>query len=183
MKHTNSVPSRALRAYSLLARWALILTMSVWCILMLLWATLYWVIVPRINDFRVQIESQASQALGLQVRIGTIEAYQNGLVPSVELRGVRLLDQQGRDALVLGKVVTSVSPQSALRLGFEQLFVESPVLELRKTAEGKVFIGGIELGGPGQGENPMVDWLFSQREIVIRNGSLRWTDESRLESN
>lgn len=151
--------------------------------LILLWATLHWLIVPRINDFRVQIEHQVSAVLGMQVRIGTINAFQNGFVPSVELRDIRLLDQQGRDALVLGRVVTSVSPQSALRLGFEQLFVEAPVLELRRTVDGKLFVGGVELGGPGQGENPVADWLFSQREIVIRNGSLRWTDERRPDSN
>ena len=156
------------------------LTLSAWAILFIVWAALHWIIVPRIDSFRAQLETRASQALGMQVQIGSISAYPNGLIPSVEIKGIRVLDSQGRDALVLGRVVTSISPQSALRLGFDQLYVEAPELEIRKTAQGMFFVGGIELtGGPDNAENPLTNWFFSQREIVLHNGGLHWTDESR----
>lgn len=179
MNPATANPSRSLRLYSAFARWMLILTLSAWGILILVWAALHWIIVPRIDDFRAQLETRATQALGMQVQIGAISAYQNGLIPSMEIKGIRILDSQGREALVLGKVVTSISPHSALRLGFDQLYVEAPTLEIRKTAQGKLFVGGIELaGGSENADSALADWLFSQREIVIHNGSLHWTDES-----
>ena len=179
MNPATATPSRFLRLYSAFARWMLVLTLSGWGMLILGWAALHWFIVPRIDDFRAQLETRASQAVGMQVQIGAISAYPNGLIPSVEIKGIRVLDSQGRDALVLGKIVTSISPQSALRLGFDQLYLEAPALEVRKTVQGKIFVGGIELVGSSENtDSALTDWLFSQREILIHNGSLHWTDES-----
>ena len=45
-----------------------------------LWLTLHWGILPRIEQWRPQIEAQASAALGIPVRIGRIEAASSGWV-------------------------------------------------------------------------------------------------------
>ncbi len=174
------VPSRLLKLLSALARWSLVLTFGAWLLVAGAWAALHWIIVPRIGDFRTDIEAQATRALGLTVKIGSIQAQTNGLIPSVDFRDVRLLDNQGRDALVLGRVVTAVSPHSALVLGFEQIYVEAPTLDIRRLANGSVVVGGITLSSGGdKQDNRAADWLFSQKEIVIRKGVLRWTDETR----
>ena len=173
-------PSRLLKVFSFLARWALVLTIGVWLVLGIAWAAVHWIIVPRIDDFRTDIEVQAKRALGLTVKIGAIEAKTNGLIPSVEFRDVRLLDETGRDALVLGRVLTAVSPRSALVLGFEQIYIEAPALDVRRKADGTIVVGGVNLStGGDQKDNPAAEWLFSQKEIVIRGGVLRWTDEKR----
>ena len=169
-----------LRLLSAVARWSLVLTFGAWLLVASAWAVLHWIIVPRIGDFRTDIEVQATRALGLTVKIGSIHAQTNGLIPSVDFRDVRLLDEQGRDALVLGRVVTAVSPHSALVLGFEQIYVEAPTLDIRRLANGTVVVGGITLSSGGdKPDNRVADWLFSQKEIVIRQGVLRWTDETR----
>ena len=173
-------PSRLLKMLSALARWSLVLTFGAWLLVAGAWAALHWIIVPRIGEFRTDIEVQATRALGLTVKIGSIQAQTNGLIPSVDFRDVRLLDEKGRDALVLGRVVTAVSPHSALVLGFEQIYVEAPALDVRRLANGSLVVGGITLSSGGdKQDNRAADWLFSQKEIVIRNGLLRWTDETR----
>jgi uncharacterized protein (TIGR02099 family) len=149
-------------------------------VMVLLAGILHWVIVPRIGDWRSDIEQRLSHELGIGVRIGIIEAQSRGIVPSFELRDVRFVDAQGRDALQLKRVFATLSPRSLLRLGFEQLVIEQPALDIRRDAQGVIHVAGMHMdpqakGGDGQ----LADWLFSQRELAIRGGTLRWTDELR----
>ena len=179
MNDVISTPSRWLRAFAALARWALWLLASAWVTLGLVWGGLHFVIVPRIGDLRPWLEQQASHSLGVTVRIGAIDAKSNGLIPSVELRDVRLQDAQGRDALVLPSVLAALSPRSALGLGFEQLYVEGPQLDVRRTKDGRFWIAGFPLPDTQSTNSDGADWLFSQTELAIRHGRIRWTDETR----
>jgi len=146
-----------------------------------LWLTLHWGILPRIEQWRPQLEAQASRALGIPVRIGGITATSHGWVPSFELRDVTLLDAQQRPALQLPRVAASLSPRSllALELRFEQLLVEGPQLEIRRDAAGRVFVAGLDMSVGEGGDGALGDWFFSQTEFIIRDGSLYWTDEQR----
>ena len=145
-----------------------------------IWGTLHLVIVPRIGDLRPLLETKASKVLGVPVTIGAISARSNGLIPAFELRDVKLFDSAGRDALTLGRVVAALSPQSLLSLGFDQLYIEAPRLEVRRTAQGKIFMGGLDVSRDSTADDGAgADWLFSQTELVIRNGTVNWTDEMR----
>ena len=65
------------------------------------WGTLHGWIVPRIGDFRVRLQQQAGRALGVPVRIGTLSARSDGLIPALELGDVALLDAHGISHAVL----------------------------------------------------------------------------------
>ncbi len=147
-----------------------------------LWLTLHWGILPRIEQWRPQVEAQASAALGLPVRIGGIQATSSGWVPRFELRDVVLHDAQNRPALQLPRVVAAISPQSlvALELRFDQLLIEGAQLEIRRDAGGRVFVAGLDMGKTGEDDGGRLrDWFFRQHEFIIRDGSLYWTDEQR----
>lgn len=132
---------------------------------------------PRIGDYRPLLEAQAGRALGIPVRIAAISARSEGLIPTVELAGVTLLDAQGRDALQLPRVVLALSPRSLLRLGFEQIYIEGPALDVRRMADGRITVAGLALQRDEQGDSGAADWLFDQPEVAIRGGTLRWSDE------
>ena len=179
MTDLASVPSSLLKTLALVARVSLGLVLSAWLAVLGVWGALHWVIVPRIDDFRPWLEDQASRALGLSVRIGAVSAQSTGLVPSFELNQVRFLDAQGREALRLPRVVLALSPRSLLNQGFEQLYVDQPELDIRRAADGRIFVAGLEMTQL-QGRDPAAaDWFFSQREFVIHQGRVRWTDEMR----
>lgn len=146
------------------------------------WIAIYGFIVPRIGEFRPQLENRLSAVLGVPLRIGEISAHVDGLMPTFVMSQVRLLDTQGRNALVLKTVTAAVSPQSLLNLGFEQLLIDQPEIAIRRNAQGQISIAGLDLSQPNMPETDglaAADWLFSQGEIVIRSGTLRWTDEVR----
>jgi uncharacterized protein (TIGR02099 family) len=155
-----------------------------WSVLLIAWLTLYWGILPRIEQWRPQIEARATQALGVPVRIGHIEVRSTGWVPALELRDVVLLDAQSREALRLPRVAAAVSARSllAFSLRFEQLLIEGPQLDIRRDAQGRLWVAGLALSEARRDEgdtDAATDWLFDQGEFVIRSGALRWTDEQR----
>ncbi len=175
-------PTRKMRWFSRLAAvvWWLCLVAAI--LFALAWGALHGLIVPRIGDLRPTLENRLTSMLGVPVRIGAITAQSNALAPSFELTDVRLKDTLGRDALVLQKVVATVSPRSMLQLGFEQLVIEQPRLDVRRSPQGTITVAGFAL--PSQqadtsGSSPAADWFFSQREFAIRSGTVSWTDELR----
>ncbi|OIN92517.1 MAG: TIGR02099 family protein [Comamonadaceae bacterium CG1_02_60_18] len=168
-----------LKNWSALTRWLLSAVLVFWLLLGMAWGTLHWLIVPRIDQFRPQLESLATRALGVPVRLGAIVAGSNGLVPSFELSNVELFDAQGRVALNLSRVRVSLSPRSLWRLGFEQIYIESPTLDIRRLADGQVTIAGLVVSGPPGADAGALDWFFSQYEFVIAKGMVRYSDELR----
>lgn len=165
-------------------RWLAILVLTAFSLAVVAWLTLHWGILPRIEQWRPVIEQRASAALGQGVRIGAIRVHSGGWVPAFDLRDVRLLDQAGRTALALDQVRVALAPQSllALELRLAQLHVEGVQLDVRRDAQGRIRIAGMDMqaeAAPGADDGAAADWLFSQYEIVVRRGVLRWTDEWR----
>jgi uncharacterized protein (TIGR02099 family) len=176
----DSPPStfRLLRPWAIAARWLFKLLLVVLLVFTAAWGSLHVWIVPRIGEFRPQLESEASKVLGVPVRIGAITAQSEGLIPSFELIDVALLDPQGRVALKLPKVLAALSPRSLWNLGFEQLYLDKPFLEMRR-AGGKIYVAGLDLTRSGNNDGRAADWFFSQTEFVIHQGTVRWSDEER----
>eukprot|EP01030_Chromulinospumella_sphaerica_P026124 gene26124-26301_t len=167
MTESTPRPSRLLKIVAGFARWSLGLLVAFWLLLAVAWGALHGWIVPRIGEFRPQIEARASQALGVAVRIGDISARSEGLIPSIELMDVALLDGEGRAALRLPRVVVSLSPRSLLHWGFEQLYIASPDLDIRRAPDGRIFVAGLPVAQGTGDRNAATDWLFSQGEVVI----------------
>ena len=159
------------------ARVTLWLLLGFWLLFGATWGLLHGWIVPRIEEFRPRIELKASKALGVPVRIGQITARTEGLIPSFELRDVTLKDAAGREALRLPRVLAALSPASLWGGGFEQLVIDQPVLEIRRTLDGKIYVAGLDINQTKSDNNDAADWIFSQSELAIQSGTLRWIDE------
>jgi uncharacterized protein (TIGR02099 family) len=157
------------------------LIVAVWGLLLLAWLSLHWVILPHLEQWRGPLETQASKALGVSVKLGRIEVRSQGWVPSVELQQVQLLDADGRVALTLPQVTAAVSPQSLLHmdLRFEQLIIDGAQLQIRRDEHGHVFIAGLDSQRARTNGHGALDWLFKQHELVIRGGTVQWVDELR----
>lgn len=179
MNDTTSSPSRLLKITAVTARWLLALLFGAWLLLVLSVVVLHVWIVPRIGDYRGALEAQASRAIGVPVRIGSVAAESGGLFPTIELRDVVLQDSNEQEALRLMRVVASVSPRSLWNLSFEQLYIEEPQVDVRRDAAGKLHIAGIDMSAETSGERDGADWFFAQRELVVRGGTVVWIDEGR----
>jgi uncharacterized protein (TIGR02099 family) len=182
--------SRTQKTYSVFTRLLLWMVLAAWTLFALTWGALHLWIVPRIGEWRPDLERWASAAVGVPVTVGGLRAETQGdasadagflfrLVPALELSDVRLFDPAGREALLLPKVRAAISVTSLWRLGFEQLLIESPVLDVRRTAQGQIEVAGLNFSSPQGQDHRATDWFFSQTEFVIQNGTVRWTDDLR----
>lgn len=175
---TPTILPPRLKLWASATGWLLALVLFFALLLGLGWALLNWAIVPRIDEFRPTLERLARQATGLPIEIGRLQARSTGLIPSFELNDVRLLDAQGQSALQLPKVLIAVSPRSLLKRGLEQLVIEGATLELRRTADGRVLVAGIDIHSAQQQDaQPALDWLFSQAEWALLGSTVHWRDE------
>lgn len=181
--------TRTLKTLSVVARVCLWLVFLAWGLFVLTWAALNGWIVPRIGEWRPELERWASRTVGAPVRVGEIRAdnttgglgFLPAFMPSFELRDVQLFDPDGRVALHLPLVRTAVSVRSLWRGNFEQVVIDRPVLDVRRTAQGRIEVAGLDMAGPGEHDGRAADWFFSLREFVIQGGTVRWTDEWRAQ--
>ncbi|WP_416547102.1 YhdP family protein [Limnohabitans sp. DCL3] len=168
---------RLIHVLSLFVKWVAWILLSVGLVLGMGWATLHFWIVPRIGDHRPALERLAQQTLGVPVRIGHISAESTGWAPSFELRDITLLDAQGHPALRLPKVWIAISVRSVLGLKLEQLVLDAPELDVQLLANGQWRIAGLHVTQSTHGDNALTDWLFAQREVIVRGGTLHWRQE------
>ncbi|WPB57124.1 YhdP family protein [Xylophilus sp. GOD-11R] len=170
-------PVRAWKAAAAVASGIFWSLLAAWLCVGAAWCAVHFWIVPRIADFRPRLEAEATRILGAPVRIGSLTARSGWLVPTFAVADVTVTDTAGRTALRLPLVVAALSPRSLLHLGFEQLYLEDPELDLRRDADGRLVVAGIALKPSQSPGSRGADWLFSQAEVVVKGGTLHWTDE------
>ena len=137
-------------------------------------------VLPQVERYRAEIVEGVSRTVGLPVRIGRIEAEWNGLRPQLNLSDVRIFDAEGREALQVSSIENILSWRSLAHgdLRLHALHIEGPKLTVRRDAAGAFYVGGVKLAISG-GSGSFGDWLFDQREIVVRGAQVEWRDEQR----
>ncbi|WP_394781510.1 YhdP family protein [Undibacterium sp.] len=146
-----------------------------------LFLTLRYGVLPNIEHYKPTIEKMASTAAGREVAIASIRASWKGLNPSLMLGNVVLKDAAGKNALVLPEVSATLSWWSlfAAELRFENIEIRRPTLELERQADGRIYVAGFFIDPHQQGDGGGMDWVLSQKQIVIRDGSVVWNDRLR----
>ncbi len=157
------------------------LALLVYFALAILFLALRYAILPNIDLYKDDIERAASRALGNQVAIARIYATWNGLHPALFLGDVTFTDKAGRQVLALPSVSATVSWWSvfAAEPRFETLELIRPQLAVRRGLDGVIEVAGMRIDPQEDKGGPGGDWVFRQREILIREGRVDWTDAKR----
>ncbi|MEW5889670.1 MAG: YhdP family protein [Pseudomonadota bacterium] len=139
-----------------------------------------YVVLPNIEQYRPVLEAALSRSLGLRVEIASLDAQWRGLRPQLGLHGLRVHDREGRPALAFDNVEAELAWSSLWHLQprLHRLEVRSPVLDMRRDADGRIFIAGLQLNTEAEGTD-FSDWLLAQSNIVVRDATLRWSDALR----
>jgi len=147
--------------------------------LVLLFLALRYAILPNIDLYKGDIEAAAGRALGNRVTIAQLGASWQGIHPVLNLGEVRLIDRAGRQLLALPKVEAALSWWSlaAFEPRLHALEITRPQLDVRRGPDGAITVAGVRLDPNKQDDGRGADWLLRQREIVIREGRVDWTDE------
>jgi uncharacterized protein (TIGR02099 family) len=140
----------------------------------------YWVL-PDIERYHGVITSAVSDAIGLPVFIGKIEADWQGLRPHLLLSDVRISEKNKSATPVLSlRQVDCVVAWFTLLRGDLRLFsieLDQPEVVVRRDAHGKLHIVGVTLNDQASTSGGMEDWLLHQTFLLVRNGKVTWLDE------
>ena len=175
----HAVPRRA-------ATWVGSLLLGLAALLALAWLVVDAAIVPRIDQWRAEVERHATQALGVKVRIARLSAERAGLLPRVALHEVRLLDAQDRTALSLGRIQAELSPVDLLQAVLWQELpaarwdIRASTLQVRRDRQGLWHVGGLVIRPQrAAGDGRALDALLSQQALTLHGGRVDWIDELR----
>ncbi|SDH04114.1 MULTISPECIES: YhdP family protein [unclassified Duganella] len=148
----------------------------------ILFLTLRYVVLPNIDHYRDDIERAASHAVGNQVTISRVYASWSGFRPNLFLGDVVLHDQHGRPALTLPSVSATLSWWTAVTgtVRFHALELHRPDLNILRDNNGKLYVAGIFIDPDKPSDGKGLDWLLTQRQIVIHEGRVQWTDRTRV---
>jgi uncharacterized protein (TIGR02099 family) len=140
-------------------------------------AVRFWLL-PDIERYRGEIVAAVSAAVGQPVRIGGLGAGWYGLNPHIHLRDVRIFDRSGREVLTLPSIDNQLAWSSLLqgKLKVHSLAIEKLRLQVRRDAEGALYVAGMKLG---DGDARFARWALAQDEIVLRDAEIEWHDELR----
>src|SRR5919108_5193662 len=157
---------RALRAAEVLA-WG-----GFFALAALVLALRFWVL-PDIERYREHIVDAMSQAIGLPVKVSSIQAGWLGLRPKIGLSDVRLYDAQGREALALPFIENVVAWRSLLagELRLHSVAIDGLRLGVLRNGAGEIFVAGLKLAN-ADGAAGFGAWLLAQDEIVIRGAEI-----------
>jgi uncharacterized protein (TIGR02099 family) len=137
----------------------------------------YWVL-PDIEKYHNVVTRLASRAIGLQVKIGKIEADLRWFRPHLVFTDIQLMDPEGRSALELRRVDNVVSWTTLLsgELRLQTLEIDDPDLLIRRDKQGILHVAGLQVSGHSE-DGKLSDWLLHQSRIILNNGRITWQDD------
>ena len=164
-------------------RIALLTLLMVYFALGMVFLTLRYAVLPHIDQYQPHIETFASKALGQPVTIGHIGADWQGISPQLIFEDVVIRDGDGKQSLHMPEVSAVVSWWSAAvaDLRLHSLEIVRPNLDIARDRDGQLFIAGvpIDLTRNQESDGKSLDWLLTQKQVVIRDGAIRWNDRQR----
>lgn len=141
---------------------------------------LRYLLLPNIDDYREPIARVLSDAAGQRISIGAISGSWRGYRPELQLRDVQVHDAGGQPSLSLTRVETVIAwlPLVAGRLQFDSLAIYQPRLEVERDPAGGIRVAGMVLGQK-RGDGSFLEWLLSQRQVLVREAGIVWRDQAR----
>ena len=155
-------------------------------------ATVKYVVMPKVAEYRTDILTRVSQASGMDVNAKTMRGGWSGFTPFVEMEEVIFREppnvksvtrSPGATALALPLVRSAVSiPHLFIgQIRLAELAVFEPQLSLTRRRDGFIYFAGHAINKktdePDDGR--FLDWLIDQPGIQIHRATLTWSDESR----
>ncbi len=141
---------------------------------------LRWWVLPEISQYRTAIEAQLSRSAGQKIAIGGIQANWRGIRPHLNLSQVVIHDKAGLPSLAFDGVEATLSWHTlyAFELRLHDLEIFRPRLEIRREANGLIYVSGIAVNDPNT-PHGFGDWLLRQDSVHIHHASVEWRDNLR----
>ncbi|WP_244306322.1 YhdP family protein [Paraburkholderia lacunae] len=156
----------------------LALALALYFIAAALFLGLRYVLLPRIDSFRPQIEATVSDKLHTQFTIGKLAPHWSGFQPGLDATDIVIRDHEGKAALTIPHATATVSWKSLWQFhpALSSLIVDQPDVLVSRASDGVLSVAGVPVPTQHSGNDTLSTWLLRQQAIVLRGGVLRWRD-------
>lgn len=136
-----------------------------------------FLVLPRLDHYRVDLEHRLAQAVGRPVSIGQLSGAWDGLAPRFDIRRLSISNPSG-PALTLDQI--AVKPSWISLLVFEPrlalIEISGPSIDLKRARDGRFSLNGFVFPA-GQGDGSAGNWLLRQGLIRVTNARIAWQDD------
>ncbi|BBF85894.1 possible exported protein [Aquitalea magnusonii] len=143
-----------------------------------------WWFLPRLEQFRPQLEASLSQASGRQVSVRALSGEWQGVAPRLQLQGLRIANPVNGEALTLQQVLVVPSWWSLLSWQplFSSIVLQGPSVALVRNSDGHILLNGFDLSASPErsqsaDDEPSANWLLRQKRIEISQAHISWEDK------
>ncbi len=143
----------------------------------MLW--LRYVALPGVDGYRDVVVAQIEKASGMSVSVRAMRGHWRGLRPLLSLEGLALADRAGRAAFQLERAEVTLSWWSLLagEVRFQDVDLYRPDLELRRGADGLIYLADKPVNQAGPDDGAFTEWLLAQPRLGIHDATLTWRDD------
>ncbi len=161
-----------------LFRWTKRIAIALSLVLAILAAAWQFWFVPRLNEYRPLLVEKLQVATGTTVSIGQISGGWHLFQPQIALSQFAMGTDLKSPDLFFQNLSATLSIWALLsgELHFNQIRLQSPVLDINRGADGDWRMGGLILSNKNAGNHDVLNWFLAQGEIVIERGGLRFRD-------
>ncbi len=142
---------------------------------------LRYVVLPRVDSFRPQIEAAVSEKLHTPFTIGKLAPHWSGFQPGIDVTNLVIRDHDGKAALTIPHATATLSWRSLWQFhpAMSSLIVDQPDVLVSRSGDGVLSVAGVPVPTRHSGNDTLSTWLLRQQAIVVRGGVLRWRDAER----
>ncbi|MGE5087683.1 MAG: YhdP family protein, partial [Candidatus Levyibacteriota bacterium] len=177
---STELPPRWIHRVLRIAGTVTLAALGVFCALLL---SVRFIVFPQVEAHRVAIADWLGSRIGQPIEIDSVQTGWDGWNPRLSIRGFRVRDRnQPAPLLDLPRVdlVIAWTSLPLLNLRLKELLIESPRLFVRRDAQGRIHVAGVEVDTQSAvNDSFVVDWLLGQPRVVVRDALLVWSDEYR----
>ncbi len=151
-----------------------------WIVVAIAIVALRYALLPNVDRWRADLEQAATKASGETVTIGAIDASWPGLVPRLSVRDVRVVDAGGVPVLSLSTIRATLSWRTLLAMEprFSSLEIDGASLDVRRDADGTLFVAGYPLRKRATPDSRAAEFLLAQDDLRVRRATVTWRDET-----
>ena len=140
-------------------------------------------VLPRVDQWRPDIEKALSEAVGTPVTFDAISAEWRGLNADLTLTNLTIRDENGVAQLGIPKTDVILSWRSlfAMQPVFRYVGLDDVIVVAMRAPEGNIFVGGFDVSADDDDtsfwQSETMRWLLAQGRLNIQNSRLVWVDQ------
>lgn len=138
---------------------------------------------PYLNNFKAEIETEASKLIGSNVKIGEIRGLWHGFGPAVILRDIQISNSnQHTPPLRFDRIDLDLSLKQIIKDGQFlpwNITLHGINLKLVKDTDGKLQVMGLNKSSSNDSDTTIITALLSLHRIQLVNSNIAWIDLSK----